>query len=118
MRLRCEIMATPPYIIQALHDAVKAVCPMLDGVAIADLNDRSTWRLHFLDGATDADKTAADAAMAAFNPATAKDPIAPITKRQLLVWLLTNKKKTETDVLAMIGTIADAMARADAEIAF
>lgn len=43
---------------------------------------------------------------------------ATITKRQMLLWLLANKSKTEADVLSAIDTIADPTAKAEAEIAF
>lgn len=54
------------------------------------------------------------------NPDPAPVLVCPptITKRQMLLWLMANKGKTEADILAAIDTIADPTAKAEAEIAF
>lgn len=110
-------MATEPYIIDAYDAAVKAVAPNCTGVCMSELGDRSTWRICF-DGVKpgDAEIAAADQVRRTFDPAAVAAPIAPITKRQMLNWLLANKGKTEADVLAAIATIPDDAARAEAEI--
>jgi hypothetical protein len=47
------------------------------------------------------------------------DPVIPtITKRQLVTWLFIATGKTEGDVMIALDTIADATARAVAEINF
>lgn len=43
-------------------------------------------------------------------------PIPNITKRQMLLWLLVNGGKTDTDVTTAIETISDATAKAEALI--
>lgn len=50
-----------------LHDAIAAVCP-IDGVSMGDDGDRSTWRVSFADAATDAQRSAAAAVLASFDP--------------------------------------------------
>lgn len=109
-------MATSPYIIQAFHDAVLAVCPNLDGVAMDNADDRSTWVIHFLPGATAQEIAAAKTVQESFDPKSVSAPLPSITKRQMLNWLLANKGKTETDILAAIATIPDATVKAEAEI--
>jgi hypothetical protein len=54
-----------------LHAAIAAVCPIA-GVAIGRKNDKATWRIDFADAATDAEKDAARAALAAFDVAMAQ----------------------------------------------
>ena len=51
-----------------LHAAVSAVCP-IDGVAIGDPNDASTWSIAFAAGATKQQQVAAQKALAAITPA-------------------------------------------------
>jgi hypothetical protein len=51
-----------------LHDALAAVCPVA-GVSIGDRADRSTWRVSYAPEATAAQIAAAQAVLAAFDPA-------------------------------------------------
>lgn len=48
-----------------LHAAIAAVCP-IEGVAIVTPDDKSTWRIDFAPEATDAQREAANRALAAF----------------------------------------------------
>lgn len=49
-----------------LHAAVAAVCP-IHGVSIGRKNDKATWRIDFVLGATSGERADAEAVMAAFN---------------------------------------------------
>lgn len=49
-----------------LTRAVSAVCP-IDGVSIGRIDDRSTWRVTFQPSATESQRSAAQAALAAFD---------------------------------------------------
>lgn len=49
-----------------LHDAIEAVCP-IEGIAIVNAADKSTWRIDFAAAATDAQKVAAQGIVAGFN---------------------------------------------------
>jgi hypothetical protein len=49
-----------------VHEAVFAVCPIV-GVSIGNPANKKTWRIDFADGATDAQKAAAQAAVDAFD---------------------------------------------------
>ena len=51
-----------------LDAAVRAVCP-IDGVSIGSALDKATWVIQFSPSATAAQRTAAQAALAAFDPA-------------------------------------------------
>jgi len=53
-----------------LHEAISAVCP-IDGVSVRRFDDKDTWRIDFGTGATDQQKSAAAAVVAAFDVATA-----------------------------------------------
>lgn len=44
--------------ISLLHDDIAAACP-IDGVSIGDPTDKSTWKLHFQESATDEQRKAA-----------------------------------------------------------
>jgi hypothetical protein len=70
--------------IAALNNAVAAVCP-IDGLAVGDPADKATWRIDFDPSATDQQRQAAQAALAAFDPATLTAPV-PVrpTPRQWL----------------------------------
>lgn len=57
-------------------------------------------------------------ALIAYTPPAPVLSLAPITKRQMLLWLLAHKNKSEADILAAIGTIANATAKAEAQIAW
>lgn len=57
--------------IQKLHEAIAAACP-IDGVSVGRKNDKSTWRIDFRAEATDAQKDAARAVLAAFDVAAAE----------------------------------------------
>ena len=51
-----------------LHAAIAAACP-IDGVAIGDPNDVSTWRIDFAVGATKQQQTNAQALLVKITPA-------------------------------------------------
>ena len=51
----------------ALHRAIAAACPIL-GIAIADPDDKATWRIDFDPSATEPQREAAQAALQAFDP--------------------------------------------------
>ncbi len=55
-----------------IHEAISAVCPIL-GVSIGLFSDKSTWVINFQDNATPAQRTAAIAAMNAFDIVTAQN---------------------------------------------
>lgn len=55
----------PTITIANLHAAIAAVAP-IDGVSIGNINDRATWHIAFLTNATDAEKEAATALVAAY----------------------------------------------------
>ena len=57
-----------PYLM-TLHNQIVAVAP-ISSISIGDLADKTTWRVDYLPGATDAQKAAAQAVIAAANPAT------------------------------------------------
>lgn len=59
-----------PNLATMLHEAVAAVCP-IEGVSIGDPDDKNTWSITYSPGATQAQKDAADAVLAAFDPFTA-----------------------------------------------
>ena len=65
-----------------LHAKISAVAPILD-VSIGRNNDPSTWRVDFDPSATDAQRLAANAVVAAFNPSalTAQDVKAECQRR-------------------------------------
>lgn len=48
-----------------LDAAVKAVCPIY-GVSLGRLEDKSTWRIDFMEGATDEQKSKAAEVLASF----------------------------------------------------
>jgi hypothetical protein len=52
-----------------LHQAIAAVCP-IDGVAIVNPNDNTTWRIDYGPSATPAQQQAAQQALAAITPAS------------------------------------------------
>jgi len=54
-----------------LHSAIAAVCP-IHGVSIGRKDDKATWRIDFTEAATDAEKAAAQAALAGFDVAVAQ----------------------------------------------
>jgi hypothetical protein len=60
--------------IQLLHDAIAAVAP-IDGVAVGIPTDKTTWRIDFQTSATDEQKQAAAAVVAAFDPNAAPAPV-------------------------------------------
>ena len=51
-----------------LHEAIAAVCP-IQGVSVGNAADKGTWRIDFDPAATQQQKTAAQAALAAFSAA-------------------------------------------------
>ena len=59
--------------ISRLHATVAAVAPIA-GVSVGDLGDKTTWRIDFDVAATAVQRTAAQAALDAFDP-NAKDPV-------------------------------------------
>ncbi len=67
--------------IGALNNGIAAVCPIV-GVSVGDPSDKATWRIDYGPSATDAQKQAAQAVVAAFD---ASKPVAiPPTPRQWL----------------------------------
>jgi hypothetical protein len=66
-----------------LHDSISAVCP-IDGIAIGDPEDKSTWRLDFQPDATEEQRAAAAAIMEGFDPAAAVARDAVIAEIQQL----------------------------------
>lgn len=54
--------------IEALHNAVSAAAP-ISCVSVGDPADKATWRIDFTDAATPDQRTAAQAALDAFDPA-------------------------------------------------
>ena len=81
----------------ALDAAVKAVCP-IDGVSIGVPGDKATWRIDFKDEASAQQRAAAEAVLAAFDPAAVPEPV-------------------PRDPLAEIDTLKAKMDAAEAEIA-
>jgi hypothetical protein len=57
----------------ALHRAIAAACPIL-GIAIADPEDKATWRIDFDFAATELQREAAEAVLQAFDPSTPAVP--------------------------------------------
>lgn len=57
----------------ALHRAIAAACPIL-GIAIADPEDKATWRIDFDSAATELQREAAEAVLQAFDPSTPAVP--------------------------------------------
>lgn len=55
-----------------LHDSIAAVAS-IDGVSIGRINDRSTWRIDYKPEATDIERAAGAAALAAFDPNAEED---------------------------------------------
>jgi len=53
-----------------LHEAIAKVCP-ITGVSIGNVNNKGTWRIDFDQAATQQQKDAAQAALAAFDVAAA-----------------------------------------------
>ena len=58
-------------IAEQLHDVVAAVCP-ITGLSIGDPKDKATWKIHFADTATAAQKKAADKVLKNFDYEAAK----------------------------------------------
>lgn len=56
-----------PGIAQSVDAAVRNVCPWVEGVSIGRADDKSTWRVDFTDAATEQDRTAVAAVVAAFD---------------------------------------------------
>ncbi|HWB13418.1 MAG TPA: hypothetical protein VG826_29605 [Pirellulales bacterium] len=59
-------MPTNPLLFQRLHDALAAACP-IDGVSVVTPGDNATVRIDYASSATDAQKTAAQSALASFD---------------------------------------------------
>lgn len=55
-----------------LHDAMELVCPIVS-VSIGDMADKTTWKFTPVDGATDAQKAAAQAVIDGWDGSTATD---------------------------------------------
>lgn len=84
-----------------LDAAIKAVCPIC-GVSVGDVNDKSTWTYHCLPEATDAQRAAANAVIAAFDPASVPPPFPPPNATELIVVLKQkfNMTITKADIVA------------------
>lgn len=65
--------------VSKLDAAVRSVCPALQGIAIGDPADRTTWRLDFGPGATDAQRQAAQQAMMGYADPTVRTVFDPET---------------------------------------
>jgi len=59
-----------PGLVVQLHEAIAAVCPIV-GVSVGDPDDKNTWSIDYAPEATQDEKDAADAVLAAFDPFTA-----------------------------------------------
>jgi len=57
----------------ALYAALAELCP-IDGFSIGNPADRASWRIEFSDDATEAQRAAAFAVLAAFDPEPAEQP--------------------------------------------
>jgi hypothetical protein len=57
-----------------LHNAIQAICP-IEGVAIGDSGDKTTWRIDFLPRATLAQRQTAQAVLDTFAPSLPKPSI-------------------------------------------
>jgi hypothetical protein len=72
---------------QELHDAIAAVCP-IEGVAVVDPVDSSTWRIDFAPEATEEEKAAAQNVIDTWVPTgepvkrAVKEPIKKPTKKR------------------------------------
>jgi hypothetical protein len=66
--------------INRLHDAVYAVAPNMCGVSVGSKADKATWSVRFSDGTTQAEKDAAQAVIASF------DPDAPAVPASVKMW--------------------------------
>ncbi len=51
-----------------LDEAVRAVCPAMDGVSVGRWDDKTTWRVFFQPEATDQQKDAVAQVIVSFNP--------------------------------------------------
>lgn len=58
----------------ALEKAISAVCPIA-GVSIGRADDKATWHANYMVGATDDERAAAAAVIAAFDPAALPYPV-------------------------------------------
>jgi len=67
-----------------LHEAIAKVCP-IQGVSIGRADDKGTWRIDFDDTATQQQRTAAQAALAAFDVAAADAAEQAIKDRRIAV---------------------------------
>jgi hypothetical protein len=65
--------------LRALHDRLQLVCPIV-GVSVGKLADKATWRIDFAPEATAEQRTAAQAALQAF------DPDAPAMPASVKMW--------------------------------
>jgi hypothetical protein len=54
--------------VRALTGSVREVCPAVVGVSIGDPDDRTTWRIDFVDGATQEERAVAAATLNAYDP--------------------------------------------------
>lgn len=70
-----------------LHDKIAAVAPIY-GVSIGSPTDKSTWRIDYMDEATDAQKEAAQAVVGAFDPTTSVSVPLTVSSMQAKVALL------------------------------
>lgn len=69
---------------ERLHEDIRRVCPAIVSVSIGQRDDKATWLLSYGDGATDAQKAAAAAVVAAFSEAKPTvDEIVAERKRRL-----------------------------------
>lgn len=67
-----------------LHAAIAAVCP-IHGVSIGRKDDKATWRIDFVPGATSGERADAEAVLAAFDVAVAAETARVAREREAAV---------------------------------
>ena len=91
---------------------------VVNGMSMSNEQDKSTWVMHFDLSATDAQKAAVNAVIAAFDPsAVSTNPVDyPLTMRQLRQALLTFGGQPVDFVASVVAKIADPNQKALATI--
>lgn len=87
----------------SLTQAIQSLAPIM-GVSIGDPADKGTWRVDFLPEATQEQRDAATACLAAFDPANVPEPIPVLTKRQFLIGLALGGFITASEAVAAAAT--------------
>ena len=91
----------------ALHRAIAAACPIL-GIAIADPEDKATWRIDFDPNATLPQRAAAETVLQAFDPST---PVVP----QQVTALQARRALRAAGLYEAVKTAVDAAADPDVQ---